>query len=329
MDRASPLQGNPLIPMRPITMLLLAFVAACSWSDAIPPVAPRRGEAILAAHPLVHARLKAVPQTSYELTALRAVPSSVAVELMNTGDETVVLGTVRLSYYATRDAVAFPCNGTPSPPDGAREPTSLRPHESFAFERQVDCLLPLPGRYDIQVFVGYGDDEATRDLVGSFSLTVVATPRSPQAYPSRPGLFAAMIGREVTRPLSPEAWARGDYHVILAVTNAGPTPVPVGRGHLALVVNRRGSPLPCSGASEPVVFPELLMPGATATATAPLACAPALEGTYEIAGRLGLEGSPEELEVGRFGLEVTRDPLRFVPMPWPLMLGRPYSTSRL
>jgi hypothetical protein len=323
MGRASTLQDSTSTLMRRIAMLLVALVAACSWSDAIPPEAPRQGEAILAAHPLVHARLKAVPQTSYEPTALRAVPSPVVVELTNTGDETVALGTVRLSYYATRDAVVFPCDGAPSPPDGAREPTSLRPHESFGFERQVDCLLPLPGRYEVQVFVGYGNDGATRDLVGSFSLTVVATPRSPQAYPSRPGLFAAMIGRQVTRPLSPEAWARGDYHVILAVTNAGPAPVAVGRGHLALVVNKRGSPLPCSGASEPVVFPELLMPGATATATAPLACAPAVEGSYEIAGRLGLEGSPEELEVGRFGLEVTRDPLRFVPMPWPLILSRP------
>src|ERR1035438_5365655 len=90
-------------------------------------------------------------------------------------------------------------------------------------------------------------------------------------HPDGPSLLAAMIGGEVTRPLSPEAWPRGDYHVILAVTNAGPTPVPVGRGHLALVVNRRGSPLPCSGASEPVVFPEVLMPGATAVASEPLA----------------------------------------------------------
>jgi hypothetical protein len=127
----------------------------------------------------------------------------------------------------------------------------------------------------------------------------------------------------VTRPLSPEAWARGDYHVILAVTNAGPTPVAVGRGHLAFAVNKRGSALACSGASEPVVFPPSLMPGATATSTVPLACALSAEGTYEIGGRLELEGSPEEIDVGRFGLEVTRDPFRFVPMPWPLILERP------
>jgi hypothetical protein len=278
---------------------------------------------MLASRPLVRVALHAQAHTPYEPTAVRALRSPVVVELTNTGEDAVPLGTVWLTYAATRDGVTFPCVAGPGAADGARAPASLRPHQSIAFERQVDCTLTLPGVYEIQAFMGNGSDEATREPIGRFPLTVDATNRAPQRLQARPGLFATMTGATVTAPLSPAAWARGDYHVVVVIINGGRVPVRVGGAHLALVVNKRGSPLPCAGESQRITFPDPIGPGATATATAPLVCAPSVEGDYEIIGRLGLDDAKEETDIGRLGLTVTRDPLRIVPVPWPLILGRP------
>jgi hypothetical protein len=53
------------------------------------------------------------------------------------------------------------------------------------------------------------------------------------------------------------------------------------------------------------------------TAHLPVACAPSDVGLYEIVGRLRFDDEPEELEVGRVALKVTREPLRCTPEPWP------------
>jgi hypothetical protein len=60
-----------------------------------------------------------------------------------------------------------------------------------------------------------------------------------------------------------------------------------------------------------------------ATGTAPLVCAPTVPGDYEIVGRLRLDDASDETYIGRMGLAVTNDPLRIVPVPWPLILPRP------
>ena len=110
--------------------------------------------------------------------------------------------------------------------------------------------------------------------------------------------------------------------MLVVVVNAGQVPVRVGSARLAFLTYKDASPLPCSGASEPIVLPETLAPGAMELVRAPVACAPSNEGRYEIVGRLALEGE-ESIEVGRIVVRVTRDPRLFAPEPWPSWGERP------
>jgi len=187
------------------------------------------------------------------------------------------------------------------------------------------ALKALPGRYSVTVYAAFpGDAKGERgDAAGAFSLDVMEEGiGGPRPYPSRPGLFVAMTGGRMTHPLPEEAWARGDYHVVVSVMNGASHAIAVGPARLAFLTYKKGSPLPCSGQAESIPFPEQLAPGAMHVAQAPVACAPSEEGRYEIVGRLAL-GEGEEIEIGRVGLKVSSDPFLFSPERSPLWSDRP------
>lgn len=304
--------------------VLLAVVGGCTPAPrgtplSIPemPASPPSGDGVPLAHePDLHASLDAPSRAPYLIEALGVGEQTVSLRLTNDGARTVHLARPRVAFEATREGVSFPCNDHRQTTVNDREPTYLAPGQSFVFERNLGCSMPLPGRYEVRVYVALTDEPMDRgDLAGVFSLEALGRSVAPRPYPSRPGLYVVMTGNRATPPLPPEAWARGDYHVVVAVVNGSDRPVPVGSGRLAFSTYKVGSPLPCSGHAERLGFPEQLAPGSVSVLQAPVACAPAEEGRYEIVGRLTFGEAGTETEIGRIKLTVSRNPLLFSPEP--------------
>ena len=291
----------------------------------VPASAPPVEGVPVAGEPEIRARLKAPSHATYVAEALGAAGQSISVELANAGKNPVNVERMGVSFTATREGVPFPCKKRVGASMGRREPETLHPGQSFVFERDLDCAMSLPGHYDIAVYVAFGDRQDRTDLVGKFGLDLDDRGVAPRPYLPRPGLYVAMVGDRATRPLSPEAWARGDYHVVLAVVNGSTHAVRVGPARLAFTTYRKGSTLPCSGQAESLLLPDELAPGTMHVVQKAVACAPSEEGQYEIVGRLTFGESPEEIEVGRVSLKVSRDPILFIPEPWPPVGDRPSS----
>ncbi len=291
---------------------LALAVASCAGPEASPaparpPLASSQPAAVegvsLPHRPDLRAAVTAPSRVPYVTESVGVAGQSVSIRLGNAAVAPVALGRLDVSFTATREGVGFPCSAPPVPD---REPTTLGAGQSFVFERDLTCSMPLPGRYQVSVQVG-------PDLAGSFSLEVEGPRGAPRPYPARPGLFVVMTGSRVAPPLPAEAWKRGDYHVVVAFVNATREPMTVGPAHIAFQTYKVGSPLPCSGQADPLSLPEPLPPGGTRILQAPVACAPSEPGRYEIVGRFGLDGVPDEVEVGRVSLSVTRDPTLFRP----------------
>jgi hypothetical protein len=268
--------------------------------------------------PEIRASVRGPSRATYVAEALGAAAQSVSIQLMNTSGQSVNVGRLRVAFSATREGVPFQCKEHQGGRVKDREVSTLAPQQSFVFERDLDCAMPLPGTYEVRTYVALTDAAKGErgDFAGAFSLTVADSPFAPRPYLPRPGLYAAMTGNRTTAPLLPEAWSRGDYHVVLALVNGSTVPVAAGQARLAFSTYRKGSPLPCSGQTEKLDFPAELAPGSVHVTQAPVACAPSEEGRYEIVGRLRFDEAGEGVEVGRVAVKVTRDPLLFEPQPW-------------
>jgi hypothetical protein len=295
--------------MRPLLLLLLA---ACAPAPSTSAVALSSAAPVVAGRPELRATLHAPSRATYDPSVLGSSGQLVTVRVENVGTDPVRVAPLRMKFTASLDGVPFRCSEdvTSSRP---REPSWLAPGQSFVFERPLDCMLPLPGTYEIGVSIRVGEDSDTATM--SFRLDVEPGFVAPRPVPARTGLFAIMTGGRTTRPMSGEAWARGAYQVVVAVINASAASRAVGTGRLTFLVYRKGSPLPCSGRVETIAFPEELAPGTMRVVRAPIACAPSSEGKYEVVGQLSLGESGESFEIGRIALRVTSDPKAFTPMP--------------
>lgn len=227
----------------------------------------------------------------------------IGVTLTNRGASAVELAPLVISLTATRESVSFPCR--PSTAIQEREPSSLAPGASFTFDRELSCTLAVPGHYSIDVAIG-------GERAGTLDVNVAESPRAPRAMKDRPGLFVGMSGSAVTRPLPPEAWARGDYQVVIGFINASQKTIPIEPAKIAFLTYRQGATLSCSGQTNDLALPTALAPGEVHIVKSPVACAPAEVGVYEVVGNLEMRGSAK-LEIGRVRIDVTRDPLLFSP----------------
>jgi hypothetical protein len=320
MRRAHPL-------LRSATLAALVLLNACPAPPPPvvpePPPAPTRSVppdgARLPSHPELQAAVHAPARAPYDPNALGPAGRTIAVALTNRGTQTVAIGELRASFTASRDGVAFPCREHIGGSPRNREPSALPPGHSFTFERDLDCTMPLPGQYDVKVFLRLGRDDAAlpQEPAGAFVLELFATsPRVPHPFPSRRGLYALMTGNRRTPPLSADEWKRGDYHVVVALINAGTQTVRVGAGKLAFQVCRQGAKTLCTGQAEAVPLPNELGAGAVHVVQAPIAGAPSAEGRYEIVGRLSLGDGGDDVEIGRIPLHVSGDPSLYAPEPW-------------
>ncbi len=300
---------------------LLALAAGCEAPMAVPPrltevtvVAP--GEPAERSEPELRSAITAPSQVPYRPEALGAGEEFVTVTLTNAGSGTLEIGSLEVAFTATRDGVPFPCNTTRAAGLREREPSRLEPGESQPFERRLDCEMPLPGLYTIGVSIRMSaEPDAKPRGIGSFSLDVIGRGTVPKPYPPRPGLWVMMTGNRDAPPMPPAAWARGDYHVLVAVVNGSSQRVQVGPGHLSLMTYRRGSAIPCSGETQVLALPAYLEPGRTAVVPAPVSCSPSEEGQYELEGLFNLDKDEPPLTIGGVPLKVSTEPPPLVPVP--------------
>ncbi len=236
---------------------------------------------------------------------------TIALRIVNDSSRPASLARLAIGFAATRDGVAFPCVEGESIAN-ERLPASVGPHASIEIDRTIACTTPLPGIYEIDVFTH--DTRTGPRHVGHVQLELVAGAHAPRALEH--GLSATLLGAKRTPPLSERAWNEGDYHVVLALINGGPRAVPLGPASLSFLVYKKGSPYPCQSEAKPLALPAELAPGSVYTESLPISCAPSEEGAYEVSGRFRLDDGGE-VEIGRFALRVTRDPLLFTPLPLP------------
>ncbi|MFO0662927.1 MAG: hypothetical protein U0174_03195 [Polyangiaceae bacterium] len=286
------------------------------------PLAPEQGPEATPAASGIQTTIRAPAKAAYDPRSLGAPSAAVKIRVENTSTHALSVTPMRVSFRATRSGVPFSCSPAKTPA-AAREPSTLQPGQSFEYERDLSCVMPLPGVYDVRTYVDFAADptraseQNEKKESGRFSIEFVATTsNAPQPYPAIDGLFVLMTGAQVTRPLSSEQWARGDYQVVLAFVNGGSKPITVGPGHIAFLVYKQGTALPCSGQEGIVAGPEELLPGAMHIVRSPVACAPSEEGNYAIVGRLRVDRSGSEVAVGKIPLRVTGEPRAIAPIPW-------------
>ncbi len=299
-------------------LIVVAFAGACSavQTPVLPEPSPdhvREATGVtLTSRADLRALIQAPKSARYDGQAFGVAPPLVHVKLTNVGNQPMESGDIGVTFDARRSGVTFPCIAKRVTD---RRPT-VAPNASVTFDDPIDCAFSLPGRYDVSVFLSVGD--GAREFIEAFPFDVEATSEAPQPYPPRLGLFVLAVGNRATPPLTPDAWARGDYHVALAVINGSPQPVPVGPASVSFTVYKIGSPLPCAGESQALSFPEQLAPGAMQVVRTPITCAPSEEGRYEVVARFTLASTKYEMIAGRFALRVSRNPLLFAPDPMPL-----------
>jgi hypothetical protein len=268
--------------------------------------------------------LRGPTRLDYDPRSLGVAGQFVAIRIENAGTWRLPVGHLHAAFAATREGVAFPCNAHAAKLTGAIEPSELGPGQAFTFERLLDCTMPLPGHYDVQVQLHAGDRESAdpREVrpsffVGSFGVDVAAAEGSaPRPIPGHVGLYALMIGAPSAPPMTSDAWTKGGYRVTVVLVNGSDRPVTVGPARMAMLVFKRGESLPCTGRQENLDEPATLAPGSIHLARLPVSCAPASEGQYEIVGRLVLGAGPE-VEIGHVGLLVTASPYFLFTPEWP------------
>ena len=287
--------------------LLVGCAAREPASVAAPSVAAehRRGGVTFA--------VQAPDSAPYDPRSLGLGGRFVEVQIRNGGDHPLSLAGLDVTFSTTREGVAFPCSLRSPRALEERLPATLAPGGSLAIDRELDCSMPLPGLYRVKVFVHTDATPAPR-LVGTFQLELLAGGAQVPRPLGTPGLFGLLTGSRRTPPLTQKAWNEGDYHVVLALINGSAHAIALGPAKLSFVVFKKGSPYPCASEAKPLGLPHELASGTLYTAQLPISCAPTEEGQYEISGRFSMDGG-EEIEIGRLGLSVTRDPLLFTPLP--------------
>ncbi|MEO6417773.1 MAG: hypothetical protein ABIP39_00100 [Polyangiaceae bacterium] len=284
---------------------------------------PSSADAVLEVRPQLRVSVHAPATAPYRSPTLGMGADKVVIRLTNAGADAVSVEGLRAAFSATREGVEFPCREHVEAPAQAREVALLEPGQSVAFERSLDCTMPLPGLYHVRTYVQFGEEDgasrAPRNLAGSFDLALEGTDKRAQPYPSRAGLYAIMTGTALTGPATADL-AKSGYKVAIALINAGTQPSRVGSFHFSYLVYREHDPLPCTGESETFAGPPTIAPGHVHTVTSRVACVLATEGHYVVVGKLVIEHDGEGIEIGRLNFEMTRDPTRrdpllFVPYP--------------
>jgi hypothetical protein len=249
-------------------------------------------------------------RADYVASSLGAKQPRVLIRIGNGGATSARVAPLVATFEAKRDGVSLRCAEHADPPIGVREAGELAPGQETSVARELDCAMPLPGTYEITATVRVGSGEQT--WTSRRALTIAATGPVPRVVPGT-ALHVLITGPRATRAMPPDAWARPENAAVVAFINGGPTPLALGQVKLGFSVFKRGTDIPCAGQTEPVALPAALPGFGIVVARAPITCAPSEQGDYLIVGRLQTEQHPEEVDIGRFALRVTQNPLLFAP----------------
>ena len=286
-----------------------AVTPRSSATPAPPPTAPNAtsqvGVAVQVRGPL---------RARYDPTLAGAAKPSLSVVVTNRSAEPLDVSDLRVHLEATRESVSFHCAKEVGAPLGEHEPSTIAPGTSYAFERALDCALPLVGAYSVRVAVSFGKGafRTPRD-VQAFTLTVTALPNvEPREIEGVPGLWAAMGSNSKLAG----GVGRGSGRTLLTIVNATRKPIELPRMRLALRVYKVGNPIPCVDEPRDLALPAVLGPGDAYYDLVEVSCLGlAVPGTYDVAARLivprGSEGD-REIALGRLRIDVLTDPTLFI-----------------
>jgi hypothetical protein len=285
----------------------------------LPPVVITLGEVpmrLLPNHPGLGVVVRGPQQTPYRTGLLGTKPELVQIAVLNATKKPYDVSGARIAFRPRRNGVVMACAQVDAVP--LRESHWMRPGEIVVFEREL-CSLPLLGTYGVDVLVGFGENDSVA-LAGSFNVQVYAkAARVPQPVQSRYGVFVAMGGDVAGVRYTPTEWKTGTYHVVLRFTNAGTDTAPLSVGGASVIfrVTKDKQPLACSSTHD-ITLPPSLESGHDVVVRVPVTCLIDVKGRYEIDASLTMAGETRETPLGSLAVEVTSDPLLYLPQlaPW-------------
>jgi len=254
-------------------------------------------------------RIEARPRVPYARASLGPVGYEVTIHVRNASAAPVDVGSLRAVFRATRNGVAFRCGFGTSAPPGVREPKTLAPGSRFAFRREVDCAMPLPGAWAVGVSVAIAGAEPTP--VGEVAVHLDGA--GPPEHPTLRGLHAAALGNEQSRALGETKWLEGGYNLTVALVNGSAAPLTLEDARAAFKVTKVGTPLACMDEPVKLTTPLTIPPGVVWLERVPITCIMHTTGSYDIVGSLVADRSTAELPLGLVRLQVSSDPQMFAP----------------
>jgi hypothetical protein len=298
-----------------LVVVLLTALAGCSAKPAPLPSSPAAlpapsPPAPRASSGRVDVTLQATTRATWNASTLGASKPSLRVVVTNGTSAPVDLSAFTVHLDAVRDATSFRCREEAREGAGAREPSVLAPGATFAFERTVDCALPLTGAYEVRVAVSFGSGEWRQPrAIEGYTLRVASSgPDEPRALAAVPGLWAAIGASR-----SMEEHGVGHGRIALLLTNGSAEARAVPPMQLALSVYRSGTPIPCEDEPIAVHAPATLAAGDSHTQTFEVSCLGLHHpGHYDVVGRLRVQGGQEQ-EIGRLRVSIANDPSLLTP----------------
>ena len=111
----------------------------------------------------------------YEVTTFGPAARSVDIRLVNEGKSPVDIAGFGAVFTAKRNDVEYQCRARDREVVEEHQPSSLSPGESRSFDRDINCLMPMPGRYEIGVYLTFdeGSSIAAADFAESFAFDVL------------------------------------------------------------------------------------------------------------------------------------------------------------
>ncbi len=290
----------------------------------MPPTAPTEvradGPRVLARRPELQVELRGPKDARYDNVSFGLNGKHVNLTVKNIAETPQDVRGLQVAFTATRGGVPFPCQVRSGAETRIREPRTLQPGESYAFERDIDCRLALPGQYIVAVHGRFGaapDVPSGQDLAGSFALDLKAPAHAgPRLHRGKPGLYVAISGDPFMRAVAPSE--EGKYRAVVALVNGSLQPIELRGPRIVARVVKVGQTLSCLEDPKELHPPAVLAAGAVHTESVLISCVVGQPGEFEVRTLFETEpGDPQPLELDGFRLTVTNDPrLYSVPSPF-------------
>ncbi len=299
-----------VVVMRWSMPLLIAIATACQPEPAIS-VEPLWLSSAQMTTRALQMSIHAPTHVRYRADVLGSEPQPVELTFTNPSDEPVDVSGLNVDFRARRNGKAIAC--IPFHPAVERPSARLGPHASLVVDRDL-CSLPVLGGYDIEALASFGSPWI-EPVAATFHVDVEPSRHGNVPVPigEHHELFAAMGATLARLPFTIAEWRSGAYHVALRLTNASDKVALLGVARITFRVTKDAKPLECSDTRD-VTLPSDIGPGLTVTATVPVTCVVDVQGHYEIRAELELADNPTPTALGFFRVEITGDPLVFLPV---------------